>query len=134
MDYDILGSLTIGQLRELIAYVDADMEVEYFWDNCVDEEDLERIGYDPYEDEEEYCDEDDDSYEDDEEDEFEDEWEEELDDDELSCSYGDTALDNPEEEELAQSIAADINAGRYTYDIIYGVYPEHIVKRVEELA
>lgn len=125
MDYDI-RDLTIGQLRELIAYADADMEVEYFWDNCVDEEDLERVGYDPYEDEEEYCDED--------EDEFEDEWEEELDDDELPCSYGDTALDNPEEEELAQSIAADINAGRYTYDIIYGVYPEHIVKRVEELA
>lgn len=129
MDYDI-RDLTIGQLRELIAYADADMEVEYFWDNCVDEEDLERVGYDPYEDEEEYCDED----ECEDEEEFEDEWEEELDDDKLPCSYGDTALDNPEEEELAQSITADINAGRYTYDIIYGVYPEHIVKRVEELA
>lgn len=133
MDYDILGSLTIGQLRELFAYVHADECVRDVME-WVDEEDLERIGYDPYTDEEEYCDEDDDSYEDDEEDEFEDEWEEELDDDELPCSYGDTALDNPEEEELAQSIAADINAGRYTYDIIYGVYPEHIVKRVEELA
>lgn len=129
MDLDILLELTIGQLRELIAYADADANLEEFWDNCVDEDDLERIGYDAYGDED-YEDEEeedqfflDDDYEDEEED-----FEDELDD----CECG--ALANPEEEELAQSIAADINAGRYTYDVVYAVYPEHIVKRVEELA
>ena len=130
MDLDILLELTIGQLRELIAYADADANLEEFWDNCVDEDDLERIGYDPYCDYEEEEDEEeedefflDDDYEDEDED-----FEDELDD----CECG--ALANPEEEELAQSIAADINAGRYTYDVVYAVYPEHIVKRVEELA
>jgi cystathionine beta-lyase len=43
MDYDILGSLTIGQLRELFAYVHADECVRDVME-WVDEEDLERIG------------------------------------------------------------------------------------------
>ena len=131
MDLDILLELTIGQLRELIAYEDADKNLEEFWDNCVDEDDLERIGYDPYSDDEEEDEDEyflDDDYEEEDYEDEEEDFEDELDD----CECG--ALENPEEEELAQSIAADINAGRYTYDVVYGVYPEHIVKRIEELA
>ena len=119
MELEILD-LTVGQLRELFAHTDADLYVRDVWE-YVDEEDLERIGFDPYEDEDE------EDYDDEEE--YDDE-----DEDEIACSYGDAGLDNPEEEALAQSIAADINAGRYTYNVVYGMYPEHIIKRIEELA
>lgn len=123
MEVEILD-LTVGQLRELFSYDDADLRVRDVWE-CVSEEDLERVGFDPYEDEEDE-DEDEDDY--DEEDDEDEDIEDKLDN--CECE----ALANPEEEELAQSIAADINAGRYTYDVVYGMYPEHIVKRIEELA
>lgn len=123
MELEILD-LTVGQLRELFAHADADLNVRDVWE-YVDEEDLERVGFDPYEDEED---------EDEDEDDYDEEEDEEEDDDEVACSYGSAGLDNPEEEALAQSIAADINAGRYTYNVVYGMYPEHIVKRIEELA
>lgn len=121
MELEILD-LTVGQLRELFAHADADLNVRDVWE-YVDEEDLERVGFDPYEDEE-----------DEDEDDYDEEEDEEEDDDEVACSYDSAGLDNPEEEALAQSIAADINAGRYTYNVVYGMYPEHIVKRIEELA
>lgn len=124
MDYDILGSLTIGQVRELFAYVHADECVRDVME-WVDDEALERVGFDPYANEED---------EDEDEDDYDEEEDEEEDDDEVACSYDSAGLDNPEEEALAQSIAADINAGRYTYNVVYGMYPEHIVKRIEELA
>lgn len=123
MELEILD-LTVGQLRELFAHADADLNVRDVWE-YVDEEDLERVGFDPYEDEED---------EDEDEDDYDEEEDEEEDDDEVACSYDSAGLDNPEEEALAQSIAADINAGRYTYNVVYGMYPEHIVKRIEELA
>ena len=126
MELEILD-LTVGQLRELFAHADADLNVRDVWE-YVDEEDLERVGFDPYEDEE---DEDEDEEDYDDEEEYDDEDEE---DDEVACSYDSAGLDDPEEEALAQSIAADINAGRYTYNVVYGMYPEHIVKRIEELA
>lgn len=125
MELEILD-LTVGQLRELFAHTDADLCVREAME-WVDEEDLERIGFDPYEDDEDE-DEDEEDY-DEEEEEYDDE-----DEDEIACSYGDAGLDNPEEEALAQSIAADINAGRYTYNVVYGMYPEHIIERIEELA
>lgn len=125
MELEILD-LTVGQLRELFAHADADLYVREVWE-YVDEEDLERVGFDPYEDDEDE-DEDEEDYDYDEE-EYDDE-----DEDEIACSYGDAGLDNPEEEALAQSIAADINAGRYTYNVVYGMYPEHIIERIEELA
>ena len=62
MELEILD-LTVGQLRELFAHADADLYVRDVME-WVDEEDLERIGFDPYEDEE---DEDEEDYDDEEE-------------------------------------------------------------------
>lgn len=134
--------LSVGQLRELLAYACAEESVDSWWED-ITEEDLESVGF--Y-DEEDDCDYDDDSDYDgvednydeddelwDDEDECYDEEEEDdldLEEDEV-CIGG--ALPIPAEEELAQSIAADIRNGRYALHTLNGVYSVEILNRISEL-
>jgi hypothetical protein len=131
--------LSVGQLRELLAYACAEESVDSWWED-ITEEDLESVGfYDEldedddydYEDEDTAYDEDDELWDD--EDECYDEEEEDdlyLEEDEV-CIGG--ALPIPEEEELAQSIAADIRNGRYALHTLNGVYSVEILNRISEL-
>lgn len=133
--------LSVGQLRELLAYACAEESVDSWWED-ITEEDLESVGF--Y-DEEDDCDYDgDSSYYDDVEDDYdeddelwddEDECDEEEDDLDLEedevCIGG--ALPIPEEEELAQSIAEDIRNGRYALHTLNGVYSVEILNRISEL-
>lgn len=130
--------LSVGQLRELLAYACAEESVDSWWED-ITEEDLESVGF--Y-DEEDDCDYDGDSsyYDDnyDEDDELwddEDECDEEEDDLDLEedevCIGG--ALPIPAEEELAQSIAEDIRNGRYALHTLNGVYSVEILNRISEL-
>ena len=133
--------LSVGQLRELLAYACAEESVDSWWED-ITEEDLESVGF--Y-DEEDDCDYDgDSSYYDDVEDDYdeddelwddEDECDEEEDDLDLEedevCIGG--ALPIPAEEELAQSIAEDIRNGRYALHTLNGVYSVEILNRISEL-
>lgn len=148
MELENIYMLSVGQLRELLAYACADESVDSWWED-ITEDDLERVGF--YDDEDEdydgdssyyddSCDEDTDYDEDDElwddEDEDEDYYDEEeedpdyLDADEV-CIGG--ALPIPEEEELAQNIAVDIRNGRYALHTLNGVYSVEILNRISEL-
>ena len=130
--------LSVGQLRELLAYACAEESVDSWWED-ITEEDLESVGF--Y-DEEDDCDYDgDSSYYDDNYDEDDELWDDEdecdeeeddldLDEDEV-CIGG--ALPIPEEEELAQSIAEDIRNGRYALHTLNGVYSVEILNRISEL-
>lgn len=93
---------SVGELRELLAYADADLTVE----NWFDSEDF-------FEDEDE-----------DEDDFF-------LDDEEDDEDVIDTPLSNIEEENLAIAIANDINNSKYTISTIEGVYSSAIINRVK---
>ena len=95
---------SVGELRELLAYADADLTVE----NWFDSEDF-------FEDEDE-----------DEDDFF-------LDDEEDDEDVIDTPLPNIEEENLAINIANDINSNKYSFDIVRNVYNKNIVDRIREL-
>ena len=108
-----LLALTIGELREKLAYADAEDTVEDWLDWT-------ELDNDAYEDEDEcdYCD-DDDSW--DNEDDFEEE-----DDEDISLPY--------DEEVLAQDIAGDIVAGKYALEAIQGLYAPIFVDRVRQLA
>lgn len=133
--------LSVGQLRELLAYACAEESVDSWWED-ITEEDLESVGF--Y-DEEDDCDYDgDSSYYDDVEDDYdeddelwddEDECDEEEDDLDLEedevCIGG--ALPIPAEEELAQNIAEDIRNGRYALHTLNGVYSVEILNRISEL-
>lgn len=149
MELEKIFELKVGQLRELFAYEDADDTVGDVWD-YVDENTLERVGFyendgadDDYEDEDDTCyDEDDEIYEDDEEEDYDDEdedecWDDEEEEDDLDL--GDdkvcvgSVLPNPDEEELAQSIAADIRAGSYNINAIFGLYTSEVISRIREL-
>lgn len=106
---------SIGDIREMLAHEDADIDFKTFlvengWIETDDYED------DDYDDEDDY-EEDEDSKED-----------EDWDDDE------DTPSNLSEEEEaLAYSIASDINSGNYTLDTIRAFYNSEVIDRVEEL-
>ena len=133
--------LSVGQLRELLAYACAEESVDSWWED-ITEDDLERVGFYDEIDEDDDCYEDDDDYTDyDEDDElyddedYEDEEEEEdpdyLDSDEV-CIGG--ALADPAMEEIAQEISYDIVQGRYSLEAVTGIYNEDIINRIMELA
>ena len=119
-----LLALTIGELREKLAYADAEDTVEDWLDWT-------ELDNDAYEDEDEcdYCEEDceDDSWDDEDHFEEEDDYEEEEEDDEdISLPY--------DEEILAQDIAGDIVAGKYALEAIQGLYAPIFVDRVRQIA
>lgn len=120
-----LLALTIGELREKLAYQDAEDTVEDWLDYVAE------FDNDAWEDEEEDCDcceeeceedswDDEDDYE--EEDDYEDE---EEDDEEISLPY--------DEEILAQDIAGDIVAGKYAIEAIQELYAPIFIERVRQL-
>lgn len=140
MELENIYMLSVGQLRELLAYACAEESVDSWWED-ITEDDLERVGFYDEEDEDDDCDYDDDDTAYDEDDEL---WDEEdcycdeeeeddldLDEDDEVC-IGD-ALPIPEEEELAQNIAADIRNGRYALHTLNGVYSVEILNRISEL-
>lgn len=144
MELENIYMLSVGQLRELLAYACAEESVDSWWED-ITEEDLESVGF--Y-DEEDDCDYDgDSSYYDDVEDDYDEDdelWDDEedcycdeeeeddldLEEDEV-CIGG--ALPIPEEEELAQNIAEDIRNGRYALHTLNGVYSVEILNRISEL-
>ncbi len=122
-----LLALTIGELREKLAYADAEDTVEDWLDWT-------ELDNDAWEDEEEDCDcceedceeYDEDSYWDEEdEDAYIDDEEEEEDDEDISLPY--------DEEVLAQDIAGDIVAGKYTIEAVQGLYAPIFIDRVRQL-
>lgn len=133
--------LSVGQLRELLAYACAEESVDSWWED-ITEDDLERVGFydelddDDYDGDSSYYDdnydEDDELYDDEDEDYYDEDEEDDLDlgEDEV-CIGG--ALPIPEEEELAQSIAVDIRNGRYALHTLNGVYSVEILNRISEL-
>lgn len=147
MELENIYMLSVGQLRELLAYACAEESVDSWWED-ITEDDLERVGfyddededydgdssyYDDNYDEDTDYDEDDELYDDEDEDCYDEEEEEDpdyLDADEV-CIGG--ALPIPEEEELAQSIAVDIRNGRYALHTLNGVYSVEILNRISEL-
>ena len=129
MELENIYMLSVGQLRELLAYACADEGVDSWWED-ITEEDLERVGFYDEEDDYDYDDEDtsydeEDCYDEEEEDDLD------LDEDDEVCVGG--ALPIPEEEELAQSIAEDIRNGRYALHTLNGVYSVDILNRISEL-
>lgn len=119
-----LLALTIGELREKLAYADAEDTVEDWLDWT-------ELDNDAWEDEEEcdYCEEDCEECSWDDEDDFEEEddyEEEEEDDEDISLPY--------DEEILAQDIAGDIVAGKYALEAIQGLYAPIFVDRVRQIA
>ena len=140
MELENIYMLSVGQLRELLSYACAEESVDSWWED-ITEDDLERVGFYDEEDEDDDCDYDDDDTAYDEDDEL---WDEEdcycdeeeeddldLDEDDEVCIGG--ALPIPEEEELAQNIAADIRNGRYALHTLNGVYSVEILNRISEL-
>lgn len=129
--------LTVGQLRELLAYACADETVDSWWED-ITEDDLESVGFYDELDDDDYTaydedDELDDDYEDEDEDECWDDEEEDdpdLDEDEVCEGY---VLPDPAREQTAQDIAADIRAGLYTYNLVKSLYDEEILERVYQL-
>lgn len=137
MELENIYMLSVGQLRELLAYACAEESVDSWWED-ITEDDLERVGYYDEEDDCDYDDDDtaydeDDELWDDEDDCYDEEEEDDLDLDENDevCIGG--ALPIPEEEELAQNIAADIRNGRYALHTLNGVYSVEILNRISEL-
>lgn len=130
--------LTVGQLRELLAYACADETVDSWWED-ITEDDLESVGfYDELDTDDDYTAYDeDDELDDEDEDEDEDEcWDDEeeddpyLEEDEVCEGY---VLPDPAREQTAQDIAADIRAGLYNYNIVRSLYDEEILERVYQL-
>lgn len=119
-----LLALTIGELREKLAYADAEDTVEDWLDWT-------ELDNDAWEDEDEcdHCEEDCEECSWDDEDDFEEEddyEEEEEDDEDISLPY--------DEEVLAQDIAGDIVAGKYALEAIQGLYAPIFVDRVRQIA
>ena len=113
-DLDELLDKSIGDIRAMLAYEDSDSSFKTFliengWitdsDNIYDDDD------DQNEDEEE------------EDDDWDDEEEEEDEDIELPS----------DQEDLAQTIASDIDDGRYTIAALSGLYSDDFIARVRQL-
>lgn len=139
MELENIYMLSVGQLRELLAYACAEESVDSWWED-ITEEDLERVGFYDEEEEIEYdddeftgYDEEDELWDDEDEDYCDEEEEDDLDlgQDEV-CIGG--ALPIPEEEEMAQEIAYDIVNGRYALEAVINLYNSNIINRVIELA
>jgi hypothetical protein len=138
MELENIYMLSVGQLRELLAYACAEESVDSWWED-ITEEDLERVGFYDEDEEIEYdddeftgYDEEDELYDDEDED-YCDEEEDDLDLDEDEVCIG-GALPIPEEEEMAQEIAYDIVNGRYSLEAVMGLYNDNIIDRIMELA
>ena len=151
MELENIYMLSVGQLRELLAYACAEESVDSWWED-ITEDDLERVGfydelddddydgdssyYDDNYDEDTDYDEDDELWDDEDEDEDYYDEEEEEDPDYLGadevCIGG--ALPIPEEEEMAQEIAYDIVNGRYSLEAVINLYNDSIINRIKELA
>lgn len=118
---DLLDNWSVGEVRELLAYVASD---EGFLDYIKDEYDVEPDedwdnddnSLDDYDDEEDYDDED---YEDYEEDES------------YEASTPRVHLSD-EEAELADKIIEDIDNQRYTISAIENLYPSHIIAYIKD--
>lgn len=127
-----LLNLSIGKVRELLAYADGDESLDDWLDDVVpalldeDWDDEEEDEWD--EDYQEEEDTDDEDWDDEDEDyEVEDDGEGYLED-------GEAELANPEEEQLAQDIAGDIAWGKYTLsDIPTGIYSQEVMNRIRYL-
>lgn len=143
MELENIYMLSVGQLRELLAYACAEESVDSWWED-ITEEDLESVGF--YDEEEDYdydddsdydgvednYDEDDELWDDEDECYCDEEEEDDLDLEEDEVCIG-GALPIPAEEELAQSIAEDIRNGRYALHTLNGVYSVEILNRISEL-
>lgn len=125
---DELLELTVGQVRELLAYADADVSFDDWVNNCLDEDDFNKVDKNDREDWDDEVEEDDYDKEDEYEDEEDDYWEPDDEEETPSCS----AL-TPSEEELARQIANDIRNKAYTVNNISGLYSNDFVNRVREL-
>lgn len=127
-----LLNLSIGKVRELLAYADGDESLDDWLDDVVpalldeDWDDEEEDEWD--EDYQEEEDTDDEDWDDEDEDyEVEDDGEGYLED-------GEAELTNPEEEQLAQDIAGDIAWGKYTLsDIPANIYSQEVMDRIRYL-
>lgn len=126
---DELLELTVGQVRELLAYADANIDFDDWVNNYLDEDDFDKVDKNDHEDwDDEDCgevEENEDWEEDEEEDDY---WEPE--DEEETPSYSTLT---PSEEELAHQIADDIRNKAYTINSISGLYSNDFVNRVREL-
>lgn len=100
---------SIGDIREMLAHEDADIDFKTFLieNGWIESED---------EDDEDYEDEEDDSYDEDEDD-------DEEEDVELPS----------DQEELAEEIAEDISNEKYAIESLYGLYSEDFIQRVRQL-
>ena len=123
--------LSVGQLRELLAYACAEESVDSWWED-ITEDDLERVGFYENDEEIEYDDDEFTGYDED-EDYCDEEEEDDLNpcEDEV-CVGG--ALPIPEEEEMAQEIAYDIVNGKYALEAVIDLYNDSIIDRIIELA
>ena len=139
MELENIYMLSVGQLRELLAYACAEESVDSWWED-ITEEDLESVGFYDEDEEIEYdddeftgYDEEDELWDDEDEDYCDEEEEYDLDlcEDEV-CVGG--ALPIPEEEEMAQEIAYDIVNGRYALEAVINLYNSNIINRIIELA
>lgn len=127
-----LYSLTVGDIRKLLADWDADLILDDIIDRLdvdhylVEDEDDDEC-WDEYDDEDEDEDEDfwDDDYDDD-------DWYEDEEDDEDEIEEG-YSLDTPENDDVAASIARDIRNGEYTLSSIRYLYAPEIIARIQEL-
>lgn len=131
MELENIYMLSVGQLRELLAYACAEESVDSWWED-ITEEDLESVGF--YDDDDDTAyDEEDELYDDEDEDYCDEEEEDDLDlgQDEV-CVGG--ALPISEEEEMAQEIAYDIVNGKYSLEAVIDLYNENIIDRIIELA
>lgn len=117
-----LLKLTVGEVREQLAYMDTDLGIkEWLYDYAELPDDEDDLLEDLYDDEnDDYCD---DDYDDED---YDDEDEEE----EIEVGG---ALPNPDEEELANQIANDISNRRYSINSLAGLYSTDFIIRVQDL-
>lgn len=127
---DELLELTVGQVRELLAYADANIDFDDWVNNHLDEDDFDKVDKNDHEDwDDKDCGEVEEN-EDWEEDEEEDDYWEPEDEEEETPSYSTLT---PSEEELAHQIADDIRNKAYTINSISGLYSNDFINRVREL-
>lgn len=150
MELENIYMLTVGQLRELLAYACAEESIDSWWED-ITEEDLDAVGfyddededddydgdssyYDDNYDEDTDYDEDDELWDDEDEDEdyYDEDEEDDLDLGEDEVCEGEV-LPDPVREQTAQHIAADIRAGLYNYNLVKSLYDEDILERIYQL-
>lgn len=112
-DLDELLDKSIGDIREMLAHEDSDNSFKAF---------LIENGW--ITDSDNIYDDDDDDYDQDEEEDYDDDDEEDRDDD----------IELPsDQEDLAQTIACDIDDGKYTIAALSGAYSDDFIARVRQL-